>query len=117
LITTTLKNLVHKLYRPLSGETLHREKHATLDLLSINNAPGHPAYLDDYNLNVKCHNNPPGYRSGFTANLKAYYLRRTSVHATEENSQWPNFVQVSDILQQSHPQHCYKHGKKLAKLV
>ena len=26
-------------------------------------------------------------------------------------------MQVSDILQQSHPQHCYKHGKKLAKLV
>jgi hypothetical protein len=98
LITTTLKSLVHKLYHSLSGETLHREKHAILDLLSINKAPGHPAYLDDYNLNVKHHNNPPGYRSGFTANLKAYYLR-TSVHAAEENSQLPNFMQVSDILQ------------------
>jgi len=92
---------------------MHREKHAILGLLSINNAPDHPAYLDDYNLNVK-HHNPLGYRSGFTANLKAYYLRRIFVHAVEENSQWPNFMQISDILQQSHPQHCYKHGKKLA---
>jgi hypothetical protein len=86
LITATLKSLVHKIYYSLSGETLHREKHAILDLLSNNNAPGHPAYLDDYNLNVK-HNSPPGYRSGYTANLKAYYLRRTSVRAVEENSQ------------------------------
>jgi len=117
LITTTLKSLVHKLYHSLSGETLHREKHAILHLLSINNAPGHPAYLDDYNLNVKHHNNPPGYRSWFTANMKAYFLRITSVHAVEENSQWPNFTQVSDILQQNHPQHCYMHGKKSAKLV
>ena len=96
---------------------LHREKHAILDLLSINNAPGHPAYLDEYKLNVKHHNSPPGYRSRFTANLKAYYLRITSVHAVEENAQWPKFMQVSDILQQTNPQHCYKYGKKLAKLV
>jgi hypothetical protein len=97
---------------------MHRKKkHAILDLLCINNAPGHPAYCDAYNLNVKHHKHPPSYRSGFTASLKAYYLRGTSVHATEENSEWPNFMQVSDILQQSHPQLCYKHGKNLAKLA
>jgi hypothetical protein len=63
---------------------MHREKHAILDLLSILNAPGHPAHLDDYRLNVKHHNNPPGSILGLTANLKAYYLR-TTVHAAEEN--------------------------------
>ena len=75
--------MFHKLYHSLHEETLHRGKHAILDLLSIDNAPGHPAHLDDYHLNVK-HHNPPAYTSGFTANFKAYYLTRTSAHAVEE---------------------------------
>lgn len=62
-------------------------------LLILDNAPGHPAYLDDFNPNVKVAYLPPNTTSllqpmdqGVIASFKAYYLRRTfskAIKATE----------------------------------
>ena len=53
-------------------------------LLILDNAPGHPAFLDDFNPNIKVAYLPPNTTSilqpmdqGVIASFKAYYLRRT----------------------------------------
>ncbi|KAL7854460.1 hypothetical protein SRHO_G00166500 [Serrasalmus rhombeus] len=64
-------------------------------LLVLDNAPGHPAHLDDFHPNVKVVYLPPNTTAllqpmdqGVIASFKAYYLRRTiamALGATEKN--------------------------------
>ncbi|XP_069611020.1 tigger transposable element-derived protein 1-like [Ranitomeya imitator] len=64
-------------------------------LLILDNAPGHPAHLDDFNPNVKVVYLPPNTTAliqpmdqGVIATFKAYYLRRVignALAATERN--------------------------------
>ncbi|XP_045116125.1 tigger transposable element-derived protein 1-like [Portunus trituberculatus] len=64
-------------------------------LLVLDNAPGHPPYLDDFHPNVKVVYLPPNTTSiiqpmdqGVIATFKKYYLRRTfrqALKATDEN--------------------------------
>ena len=64
-------------------------------LLSLDNAPGHPPQLDDFNPNVKVVYLPPNTTpliqpmdQGVIASFKAYYLRKTiamALQATETN--------------------------------
>uniref|UniRef100_A0A8C0GDB3 DDE-1 domain-containing protein n=1 Tax=Chelonoidis abingdonii TaxID=106734 RepID=A0A8C0GDB3_CHEAB len=65
-------------------------------MLIVDNAPGHPAHLDDFHPNVKVVFLPPNTTSilqpmdqGAIANFKAYYLRRIfaeAVKATDRES-------------------------------
>jgi hypothetical protein len=59
-------------------------------LLIVDNAPGHPAHLDDFHTNVKVVFLPPNMTlilqpmdQSVIANFKAYYLQRTFAQAVE----------------------------------
>ncbi|XP_042230822.1 tigger transposable element-derived protein 1-like [Homarus americanus] len=60
-------------------------------LLVLDNAPGHPSYLDDFHANIKVVYLPPNTTSvlqpmdqGVMASFKEYYLRRTFTQAVKE---------------------------------
>ncbi|XP_051790420.1 tigger transposable element-derived protein 1 isoform X1 [Erpetoichthys calabaricus] len=66
-------------------------------LLILDNAPGHPAHLDDFHPNVKVLFLPPSTTSlvqpmeqGLTENFKAYYLRTTFAQAVAAIDRNPN---------------------------
>ncbi|XP_042225918.1 tigger transposable element-derived protein 1-like [Homarus americanus] len=60
-------------------------------LLVLDNAPGHPSFLDDFHVNIKVVYLPPNTTSvlqpmdqGVIASFKAYYLQRTFTQAVKE---------------------------------